>query len=72
MQAMLWWLLPLAAFVLAVVWVSVANRPRPRADPHDSVAEHERFRDAMRRQVESAPLEPGPDEAIDGDHPTTP
>ena len=44
MQAMAWWSVPLVAFVLAIVWVSLANRPRPPADPHDSVAEHQRFR----------------------------
>ena len=51
MQAIVWWTVPLVAFVLAIVWVSVANRPRPPVDPHDSVAEHERFREAMGRSV---------------------
>jgi hypothetical protein len=51
MQAMAWWSVPLVAFVLAIVWVSVANRPRPPADPHDSVAEHQRFREAMDRSI---------------------
>ena len=51
MQALVWWTVPLVAFVLAIVWVSIANRPRPPADPHDSVAEHERFRQAMDRQT---------------------
>jgi hypothetical protein len=51
---------PLVAFVLAIVWVSVANRPRPPADPHDSVAEHQRFRDAMGRSVGPATPGPGP------------
>jgi hypothetical protein len=55
MQAMAWWLVPLFAFVVAVVWVSIANRPRPPADPRDSVAEHERFRQAMGRQVGQPP-----------------
>ena len=55
MQAIVWWSVPLVAFVLAIVWVSVANRTRPPVDPHDSVAEHERFRAAMRRQVGQSP-----------------
>jgi hypothetical protein len=55
MQALVWWTVPLAAFVVAIVWVSIANRPRPPADPHDSVAEHERFRAAMDRQTGGAP-----------------
>ena len=56
MQAIVWWSVPLVAFVVAIAWVSVANRPRPPVDPHDSVAEHDRFREAMGRQVGS----PGP------------
>jgi hypothetical protein len=70
MQAMLWWSVPAAAFVIAVVWVSIANRPRPRADPQDSVAEHQRFREAMRRQVEAPPARALPTErAEDPDAP---
>jgi hypothetical protein len=51
MQALVWWTVPLAGFLLALVWVSVRNRPRPPADPHDSMAEHERFRQAMEAPV---------------------
>jgi hypothetical protein len=65
MQAMAWWSVPLAAFILAIVWVSVANRPRPPADPHDSVAEHQRFGEAMKRSVARPPRDglntPDPD-----------
>ena len=56
MQAFIWWSVPLVAFVLAIAWVSVANRERPPVDPHDSVAEHERFREAMGRQVGQPPV----------------
>lgn len=63
MQAIVWWTVPLVAFVAAIVWVSVANRPRPPVDPHDSVAEHQRFRAAMGRQVGSA--DPAADPAAD-------
>jgi hypothetical protein len=49
---MAWWSVPLVAFVVAVIWVTVANRPRPPADPHESMAEHERFRQAMGRPVD--------------------
>jgi hypothetical protein len=52
MQAMAWWSVPLVAFIVAMVWVSVANRPRPRAKPHESMAEHERFRQAILRPVD--------------------
>jgi hypothetical protein len=60
MQALVWWSLPLAGFVLAIVWVSIANRPRPRANTHESVAEHERFREAMHRQTDGSG-QPGPE-----------
>jgi hypothetical protein len=53
MQAMAWWSVPAVAFVIALVWVSLANRPRPPQDPVDSMAEHERFRQAMSRQIAS-------------------
>ena len=52
---MAWWSVPVVAFVVAVVWVSLASRPRPPAHTEDSVAEHERFREAMRRQVGELP-----------------
>jgi hypothetical protein len=73
MQAMAWWSVPLAAFVLAIVWVSLANRPRPPADPHDSVAEHQRFREAMGRSVGTAgPLDPPAPPAPGADDPEAP
>ncbi len=56
MQAIVWWIIPVVATVVAVVWVSIANRPRPPADTTDSVAEHERFRAAMERTLHRAPL----------------
>jgi hypothetical protein len=67
MQAMAWWSVPLVAFVLAIVWVSVANRPRPPADPHDSVAEHQRFGEAMGRQVGAPPADRARPSAKDGE-----
>ena len=46
---MVWWLIPLVATVLAVVWVTWINRPRRPVNVHDSLAEHERFKQAMQR-----------------------
>ncbi|MFZ0325204.1 MAG: hypothetical protein WAN48_13875 [Actinomycetes bacterium] len=51
MGAMVWWLIPLAATVIAVAWVSWLNRARPPADTHDSLEEHERFKQAMAKQT---------------------
>jgi hypothetical protein len=42
-KALAWWLIPLVATALAVVWVTWVSRPRRRADTHDSLAEHQRF-----------------------------
>lgn len=76
MQAMVWWSVPLVAFVVAIVWVSVANRPRPPVDPHDSMAEHERFREAMGRSVAGpaagTPAQPADPGDADGVEPTGP
>ena len=49
MQAVAWWLIPITATLLAVVWVTWINRPRKPADAHDSLAEHRRFTDALER-----------------------
>lgn len=65
MQAIIWWTVPLVAFVVAIAWVSVANRERPPVDPHDSVAEHQRFRQAMGRQTGQPPAAPSGVEAAD-------
>ena len=47
MEAMAWWLIPIVATLLAVVWVSWRARPRRRVDPHDSLAAHRRFTEAL-------------------------
>ncbi len=72
MQAMAWWSVPLVAFVLAIVWVSLANRPRPPADPHDSVAEHQRFTEAMGRSVDTSGDQDPPAAPADADDPDAP
>lgn len=70
---MAWWSVPLIAFVLAIVWVSVANRPRPPADPHDSVAEHERFIEAMERPIgDTGPAATSPDPTAPAPEPSDP
>lgn len=44
---MAWWLIPIVATLLAVVWVTWRGRPRRRVDPHDSLAAHRRFTEAL-------------------------
>ena len=47
MEAIAWWAIPIGATLVAVVWVSLVSRPKPPADPHDSVEDYERFRAAL-------------------------
>jgi hypothetical protein len=46
-EAMAWWLIPIVATFLAVVWVTWRARPRRPVDPHDSLAAHRRFTEAL-------------------------
>ena len=47
METLAWWGIPIASTIVAIIWVAVINRPRPPADPHDSVRDYERFRAAL-------------------------
>lgn len=47
MEALAWWGIPIGATLLAIVWVTVANRPRRPADPHESMEQYARFRAAL-------------------------
>jgi len=47
MTALAWLAIPLVALLLAVLWVMWAGHERPRADTHDTVKEHERFKRAF-------------------------
>jgi hypothetical protein len=47
MSALVWLTIPVGALLLALVWVAWATRTRPRADTHDTVAAHRRFRAAF-------------------------
>lgn len=47
MSALVWLSIPAAALVLAVLWVTWTSRTRPRADTHETVEAHERFRAAF-------------------------
>lgn len=53
MAAVAWWLIPITATLLAIVWVTWINRPRKPADAHDTLAEHRRFKDALERSEAS-------------------
>lgn len=47
MSALVWLAIPVLALVLALLWVAWAGRVRPRADTHDTLEEHRRFREAF-------------------------
>lgn len=47
MQAMVWWLIPITATLLAVAWVAWRARPKRPADPHETLAAHRRFTEAL-------------------------
>ena len=47
MQAMAGWLVPITATLLAIAWVTWSARPRRPADPHDTLAAHRRFTEAL-------------------------
>lgn len=59
MSALAWLAIPVVAFVLAVAWAAWASRERPRADTHDTVLAHERFKAAFERA--KIPPRRGPD-----------
>lgn len=50
---MLWWLIPITATLLAVAWVSWNGRARRPADPHETLAAHRRFTEALAPEPEA-------------------
>jgi|tagenome__1003787_1003787.scaffolds.fasta_scaffold20908212_3 hypothetical protein len=60
MSALAWLAIPVVALVLAIAWVTWAGRERPRADTHDTVLAHERFKAALERPRPPAPRSPDP------------
>ncbi|MGI9196502.1 MAG: hypothetical protein ACR2KE_03470 [Candidatus Nanopelagicales bacterium] len=51
MSALLWWLIPVGATLLALAWAALRSRPRRPADTHASLGDMARFRAAMRRPL---------------------
>lgn len=66
MQAMAWWLIPIIATLLAVVWVTWTARPRRPADAHHTLAAHKRFTDALTPPTQFAPPSQPAEEHDDG------
>lgn len=51
MSALAWWLIPLAATVLALAWAAWRSRPRRPADAHVAMEDMARFKQAMERPM---------------------
>ena len=51
MSALLWWLIPIGATIIAVLWVSLRSRPAKPMDGHDGMARLRRFQHAMERPL---------------------
>ncbi len=47
MSSLAWLAIPVVALALGVLWALWASRTRPRADTHESLAEHARFKAAF-------------------------
>lgn len=54
MSALAWWLIPIAATVLAVGWAALRARPEPPTEAHEGMEQLRRMQEAMNRPL------PGP------------
>jgi hypothetical protein len=52
MGVLAWWLIPAGATLLAILWVVWRARPRRPVDGTRGMAELDRFRSAMSRQID--------------------
>ena len=51
MSVLLWWLVPVAATLLALAWVGLRSRPSKPVDAQQGMADLERFRQAMSKPL---------------------
>ena len=47
MSPLVWLAIPVVALALAILWAVWASRTPPRAETHETLAEHERFKRAF-------------------------
>jgi hypothetical protein len=65
MEVLRWLLIPLAATVLAVIWVQWRHRDRKPADPEQGMEDMARFREAMEKPLPPLHRRPSYDEPVD-------
>ena len=60
MSPLAWLAIPVVALVLGVLWAVWTSRTRPRANTHETLEEHARFKEAMdpKRYGRSGPTDP--------------
>lgn len=51
MSALAWWLIPIAATVIAVVWATLRSRPEPPIEAEEGMEQLRRMQEAMRRPL---------------------
>lgn len=61
MSALLWWLIPIGATVLALVFVLLRSRPAKPTAPSDSMERLRRMQEAMERPLPGRHRAPGSD-----------
>jgi len=64
-SALLWWLIPIGATLVALGWAAMRSRPRRTVDTHESVSGMMRFTEAMRRPMPDSPA-PAPRRTTSG------
>ena len=57
-SALLWWLIPLGATLLALAWAAWRSRPERAVDVHTSISNQARFNAAMGRPVPRESAQP--------------
>ncbi|CAB4934738.1 MAG: hypothetical protein F2836_04490 [Actinobacteria bacterium] len=56
MSALIWWLFPISATIIAVLWATLRSRPEKPTEANKGMANLRRLADAMERPM---PEEPG-------------
>lgn len=50
-SALAWWLIPIAATILAVGWAALRSRPEPPTEAHEGMEQLRRMQEAMNRPL---------------------